>query len=352
MKQRVTRIFSHLDEEPDAIVIMNGAVADATFFYVTGYRNGLFEQSAAILYPDGSREVICPELEATAAGPDAHIYHGREEKRALFEELLAADTIGVNAPSISHRDATWLHEICSDASLVDISSAIRQARMVKDAGELRVIRQACIIAADVARELPAWLDDTVTESQVLAEIQYALGQRGATPSFPPIVAFGEHSALPHYTTGQAARAWPALVDFGARCHRYCSDITRTFVDGAEQEAVYETVRRGQQLALDMMRPGVEARDVHMAVDDFFTGAGYPSLPHGLGHSLGLEVHDGMSMGRESDVVLEEGMVVTVEPGIYLPGRWGIRIEDDVLVTRDGVDVLTGEGHAPFSPKSL
>jgi len=340
MKHRVKRIFARADNEPDVIVIMNGAVADATFFYVTGYRNGLFEQSAAILYPDGGLEVICPELEATAADPGAHVYHDREEKRALFEDLVAADTIGVNAPSVSYRDATWLREVCSDAALVDISSAVRQARMVKDTREIQAMRQACDIAADVARQLPAWLDDMVTESQVLAEIQYAMAQRGATPSFSPIVAFGEHSALPHYITGQAARAWPALVDFGARYHRYCSDITRTFVRGREQEAVHETVRQGQQLALDMMGPGVSARDVHMAVNDFFTGKGYPSLPHGLGHSLGLEVHDGMSMGRESDLVLEEGMVVTVEPGIYLADRWGVRVEDDVLITATGAEVLT------------
>lgn len=340
MKQRIQRLFAHLDEEVDAVAIVNGTAVDATFFWATGYRNGRFEQSAVILYPDGGREVICPELEATAADADAHVYHDSEEKHALFEELLTGDTIGVNAPSISYRDATMLQQLSSDAPLVDVSSAVRRARMVKDRAELQAIRRACAIAADVAAELSAWLDDEVTESQVLAEVQYALAQRGATPSFPPIVAFGEHSALPHYTTDEAALAWPALVDFGARYDRYCSDVTRTFVGGAEQEKAWETVRQAQALALDMMEPGVPARDVHAAVDDFFVREGYPRMPHSLGHSLGLEVHDGMSMGEESDVVLQEGMVVTVEPGIYLEDRWGVRIEDDVLVTQSGVDVLT------------
>ncbi len=340
MTQRIRRLFTHADEAVDAIAIVNGTAVDATFFWATGYRNGRFERSAVILYPDGSREVICPELEATAADADAHVYHDSEEKHALFEAHLTGDTVGVNAPSISYRDARWLQQLRSDASLVDVSSAVRRARMVKDRAEVQAIRSACDIAADVAAGLPAWLEDGVTESQVLAEVQYALARRGATSSFSPIVAFGEHSAVPHYTTGAAALAWPALVDFGARSDRYCSDVTRTFVDGAEQERVRETVRQGQALALDTMEPGVPARDVHAAVDDFFTRHGYPRMPHSLGHSLGLEVHDGVSLGRESDIVLREGMVVTVEPGIYLEDRWGVRIEDDVLVTRNGVDVLT------------
>jgi Xaa-Pro dipeptidase len=340
MKKRVKTIFAHAPDGVDAILIMNGSFPDPAFFYVAGYRNGLFERSAAILYPDGGIEVICPELEATAADPDAHVYHDREEKRDLFEELLAADTIGVNASMISHRDAIWLQELHPNVSLVDVSDAIRQARMVKDGDEIAAIRRACNIAAEVADMLPGLLEEDVSESQVLAEVQYALAQRGATPSFPPIVAFGRHSSLPHYTTGEAALAWPALVDFGARYHRYCSDVTRTFVGSDEQKEAHGTVREAQLHALDMMEPGVRARDVHAMVDDFFVGRGYPSLPHSLGHSIGLEVHDGVSLGRDSDLVLREGMVVTVEPGVYLDGRWGVRVEDDVLVTADGVDVLT------------
>lgn len=339
MTHRIRSIFAHVDEQLDAIVIMNGTAVDATFFYVTGYRNGLFERSAAIIHPDGSREVICPELEATAASQDAHVYHDKEEKRALFEEFLTGDTVGVNAESISYRDATWLQKRRPGMSLVDVSSAVRQARMVKDEREIAAIRRACEIAREVAAELPSYLDDGVTESDVLAELQYAMAKRGATPSFASIVAFGRHSALPHYTTGEAVLAWPALVDFGARYDRYCSDVTRTFVDGAEQEKVHETVQEAQALALDLMKPGVAARDVHATVDDFFDGRGYPRLPHSLGHSLGLEVHDGPSIRKESDVVLQEGMVVTVEPGIYLE-QWGVRVEDDVLVTHDGVHVLT------------
>ena len=340
VQKRIQCIFAYVDDPVDVIVIMNGAIADATFFYVTGYQHGLFEQSAAILYPDGCREIICPELEATAADSDAHIYHDQAEKRALFHEVLHGGSIGINAPWISHRDATWLQDQCREASLLDVSSAVRQARLVKDEPEIAAIRRACDIAVGVADELPVYLQDDMTESDVMAEVQYALAQRGATPSFPSIVAFGRHSALPHYTTGEAARAWPALIDFGARYHRYCSDITRTFTGSGTQEDVYQTVQEGQQLALDMMKPGVAAREVHASVDAFFTGQGYPSLPHSLGHSLGLEVHDGASLGQESDITLREGMVFTVEPGIYLKDRWGIRIEDNVLVTQDGIEILT------------
>ena len=123
---------------------------------------------------------------------------------------------------------------------------------------------------------------------------------------------------------------------------YVSDITRTFILSEERvlREVYSTVREAQQLAIDVIEPGVRAEDVYSRVKEFISKAGY-ELPHGLGHGIGLEVHEKPSLSEGSKDILREGMVLTVEPGIYLEGMFGVRIEDDVLVTRDGVKVLSG-----------
>jgi len=219
-----------------------------------------------------------------------------------------------------------------------VGDAIRRARMVKDREEIKRIKKAGEIASHVSDEVKSYLHEGVKESDILAEINYMMAKKGAMPSFDTIVAFGANSSLPHYTTGEKKFEFPALMDFGARYKRYCSDMTRTFVSGSEQSMVYEIVREGQEIAFDMMREGVEASAVQNEVDTFFSKHGFEKMMHSLGHSIGLEVHDGFSM--KEDFILKEGMVITIEPGIYLNNKWGIRIEDDVLVKRNGIEILT------------
>jgi Xaa-Pro aminopeptidase len=172
-------------------------------------------------------------------------------------------------------------------------------------------------------------------------------RRGAEPSFPSIVASGERGALPHAEpTGEPIpRGTLVTLDIGARLDGYCSDCTRTWATGElpdDLAEAYELVRRAQQAALDAVRPGPEGREVDAVARDIIEAAGHAEhFGHGLGHGVGLEVHEGPRLARTAEAALAAGNVVTVEPGVYLPGRGGVRIEDLVAVTEDGHRVLSG-----------
>jgi len=344
MRRRVKRLFSCAGEGVEAMVIVNSpGCIDYTFFYVTGYQHGLFEGAVAVLYPDGRREVVVPRLEASAAGPEVHVFANEEEKRQLLSPLLDVHTIGFHGQACPYTQFRTLQSLFPRATLTDVSSAVREARMVKDEEEIDALRRSGALAAEVARALPEMAEDADTEADIRAAVNYRLDRAGASPAFDTIVACGSHAALPHYTTGTAPRRRPILVDFGARYRRYCSDVTRTLAGpGEEQQRAHEAVREVQFLALDMIEPGVAAREIHERVNASLVRRGFSPLPHATGHSLGLEVHDGFSLSESSQVVLEPGMVMTVEPGVYISGRFGIRIEDDVLVTSRGCEVLTRE----------
>src|SRR4029079_15618664 len=186
-----------------------------------------------------------------------------------------------------------------------------------------------------------------TERAVARALEDAMRDRDAEPSFPTIVAAGPHGALPHAEPRDVEIPAGALVvgDWGARYQGYCSDCTRTVATGPvedEARAVYDLVLRAQRAALDAVRPGPEGKAVDAVARDLIAEAGHgDEFGHGLGHGVGLEVHEAPRLSRNSaEARLEPGNVVTVEPGVYLPGRGGVRIEDLVSVTADGCAVIS------------
>jgi Xaa-Pro aminopeptidase len=173
-------------------------------------------------------------------------------------------------------------------------------------------------------------------------------ERGAEdPSFPTIVAAGPNGALPHHDPRdvEIPRDTLVVIDMGARVDGYCSDCTRTFATGAlsdEAVGVYELVRRAQEEARVAVRAGAGCREVDAVARDVIEAAGHGErFGHGLGHGVGLEIHEGPRLAKTAEGELRAGAAVTVEPGVYLPGAFGVRIEDLVVVTDDGCDVLTG-----------
>ncbi len=358
MQSRVRRIFEKTKtrETPvDAIVLMNAVDPhlDMSFFYATDLmKGGLFERSAAILKPDGSVHVLTSPLEEGLArlAPEAEItiYNSQDEKAAWYKEHLGgAARVGINGAEVVHSSLEDLRTHAGGAELVDIARAILDARLVKDARELARMQRACDIASVVASEIPGMLTEGMKEYELAAEINYRMQKLGASgPSFSAIVAFGEPSAEPHYATGERklAKGDYVLTDFGCYFERYASDITRTCVFGAGSDKhrdVYETVLRAQEAALRAIKPGVKGGDVHTAAADVIADSPYKGrFIHSIGHSLGIAVHDGGALHPRHDLILEEGMVVTIEPGIYIPGFGGVRIEDDVVVTADGYRSLT------------
>src|SRR3954469_17335734 len=234
-----------------------------------------------------------------------------------------------------------------DVELVDAGGLVEQLREVKGDDELRAIAAAAALADGVYELLGEVGVGGRSERELARELERELRDRGADPSFPTIVASGAHGALPHAVPRDAPVEPGSLmiVDMGAQLDGYCSDCTRTFAIGdIDDQAleIYELVRGAQEAALDAVRPGAEAPAVDAVARDLIETAGYGErFGHGLGHGVGLEVHEGPRLAKTAEGELEAGNVVTVEPGVYLPGELGVRIEDLVVVGDNGPDVLTG-----------
>ncbi len=357
MKERVVRIFDRMDPKPDLVLLANSTDphVDQTFYYLFGVPSGLFEGSVAIAHPDGELDILSSPLEAEsaeqAAKNDPHVQvHvvNREDTDALVPKLAGnPGTIALHYRELTHDWFVRLEKVFPGAKWVDASEAIRRTRVTKDASELERLRKAAEIGSAVGREIPRLLKAGMTELELAAEMEYRMGRHGASGrSFATIVAFGPHSAEPHYQPGSARlKSGESIVcDFGAIYERYVSDITRSFHFGQrdeEMKRVHDTVEAAQRAALEAIRPGVPAKEVHLAAERVINDSPWKGrLTHGVGHSIGLAVHDGWGYGPKAEDLIEEGMAFTVEPGIYLPGKGGVRIEDDIVVTRDGYSFLT------------
>jgi Xaa-Pro aminopeptidase len=232
--------------------------------------------------------------------------------------------------------------------LVPAGGLVEELREVKDEGELRAIRAAAALADDALRAVLERGLAGRSERDVARELEQGLRERGAEePSFPAIVAAGAHAALPHAVPRdvEIPRGGLVLVDWGAKLDGYCSDCTRTFAVGEPQQQalnVYELVRSAQEQALEATRPGAGYPEVDGVARALIEEAGHGEhFGHGLGHGVGLEVHEGPRLAKTAEGELVPGNVVTVEPGVYLPGELGVRIEDLVTVTADGAESFSG-----------
>ena len=233
-------------------------------------------------------------------------------------------------------------------TLVSLSGEVEMLRAVKDAEEIAEIREAVRLAARGFDFLKATLTPDMTELNAAHELEHAMRRFGAEGvSFPPIVAVDDRAALAHYEPGRRSigGAKQLLVDWGAETSlRYKSDLTRVLLFGKPAKKlaqVYDVVLKANERAIRAIKPGVTCKSIDAKARSYIEKAGYGRrFGHGLGHGIGLDIHEMPRFAPNSETVLEPGMVVTVEPGIYLPGWGGVRIEDDVLVTRDGYENLS------------
>ena len=222
--------------------------------------------------------------------------------------------------------------------------------MVKDADEIAAIRRACAIADAAFAHIITVIRPGMTECEVAAEMEYFMRREGSErPAFTTIVASGVRGSLPHgvASTKEIAHGELVTMDFGAVYEGYCSDITRTICVGradAHQRERYDAVLAAQERALAALHPGVTGIEADRVARDALAEKNLAQyFGHGLGHSLGLEIHEEPRLSKSCPVALQENMLITDEPGIYIPGWGGIRIEDTVLITHDGAEPLT---HAP------
>jgi len=354
VRERIKNIFHNSKKNIDAIIIKNSnyPFIDNNLFYVTGLSKGLFEGSLAILYPDGTINLIVSKLEAETASKsnlNISIYKDKKEFEEIVEKLTSSlKVIGINCMGISYSEYYKIKKLIKKSRFVDVSDSFVNTRLVKDKNEIQQIKKACNISDDVMKKIPDLLCEGMHEYEIAAEIDYLMQKLGADkPAFDTISSFNKNTAEPHYSHGKTLlnKGYFTLFDFGANYQKYNSDITRTFVFGKsdkKQREMYETVLSAQQTGLDIIKAGISGDKVHNAVEKYINNTKFKGcFIHSTGHSLGINVHDGSAgLSPKSKVILKENMVFTVEPGVYIPGYGGVRIEDDIIVKKDGIELLT------------
>ncbi len=231
-------------------------------------------------------------------------------------------------------------------SFVSAEEKLRKLRMIKSEKEIVKIREACRLA-DLAVEIGVHeIAEGKTEMEILATIEFEMKKMGYEMSFSTMVLTGANAASPHGTPGmtKVQRGDLVLFDLGVVYDGYCSDITRTVAYGdinEKQAEIYETVRKAQEAAISVSKPGISCAELDLTAREIIREKGYGNyFPHRLGHGLGISVHEYPSITETNPLRLQEGMVYTIEPGIYVPNVAGVRIEDDVYITETGYEILT------------
>ena len=342
-------------EHVDAIFISSPANMKA----VSGF------SGEGYLYVSSSRNMVVTDfryiIAAKAECPGWQIIDMQGEYFAPLVEALLEDQTELLGYEMEHITMHQFNQICNlyrekgagQLEFQNIDDALRNLRMVKSKEEICRIEKAEAIGdaafLSVLKELKAGL----TEKEVAAKLEFAMKCLGADGlSFDTIAASGINSAMPHAVpTDKKLEAGDFLtMDFGCRYHGYCSDMTRTVVIGKaskKQKEIYDLVLTAQEMVLENVKPGMTGKEADAIARDFLKSAGYgDNFGHGLGHSVGLEIHETPCFSKREDRIIKPGMVITVEPGIYIEGFGGVRIEDVICITENGCRNLT------HSPKHL
>ena len=325
------------------------------YFYLTGFSG---EDSAVLLTPRDVHVISDGRFDESSKKecPWARIWM---RKGLLNDEIAKAckqlkiKSLAVQPDHLTVGDHATLIKLNKQTRLRNAPEIVARLRCGKSAIELTAIRKALRIAEQAFLATRDSIRIGQTELELAARLEYEMKRRGASePAFPTICAEGRNAALPHASPGnrKIKRGSAILFDWGARVGGYCSDLTRMVFVGnmpCEIGEVYGIVLEAQRRAIAGIRPGERMCDIDALARSFIADAGYgKAFNHGLGHGLGLNVHEAPSLSWRSKEKLEAGMVVTVEPGVYLPGLGGVRIEDDVLVTPGGRRVLSRLSRKP------
>ena len=266
-----------------------------------------------------------------------------EAAAKLLKKLKSVQTVAVEkSTSFAAFGALKKHV---KLRLKTIANVIEAQRECKDSSEINTIRAAASVSARALKQIRRYVKAGVTESELAGRLDFEIRKLGARNSFETIVAFGPNASRPHHQPSERRlrKADTVLIDFGARYKGYCSDITRSFAVGKPTrlfEKVYDAVEQAQAAAIKLIKAGVKIQQVDAAARDAIRKCDLPVYEHGTGHGFGLEIHELPFLKADAKGRLKAGEVITIEPGIYIPGKLGVRIEDDVLVTETGDKILT------------
>ncbi len=346
MQERIKGCHDIMEEKQlDALLI----TSSSNRFYLSGFTG----TAGNLLITSAGDNYLITDFRYTEQAEDqvedfevVEITRNRQKKLAEFIAEKDISSLGFEDDDVSYKKYRRLDELCDGIALVPLGGDVSDLRLTKTESEIEKIVDAIRIAESAFQELLNYIEPGIKEKDIAAELEYLLRQRGGEgPSFDFIVASGRRSALPHGVASdkELEKGDFVTIDFGTFYQGYCSDLTRTLILGEpdeKQREIYELVLEAHKRAINMIEPGMTGREADATARDLIEERGYGEyFGHGLGHGLGVEVHEGPRVSRESDDELRPGMVFTDEPGIYIPDFGGVRIEDDLLLTEDGCEVL-------------
>lgn len=356
MEHRLKLVSTYLQEQEIDVAFIN---SPENFFYLTGFLTDPHERLLGLLlFPGAEPIAVLPGMEKgqlleSGWTYDIIGYADHEDPWGLIKQEIGQRginnirTVGIEKNVLSYGRSESFLGLFEKQAVVDVEGYLNELRVVKDAQEIAIMREAAELADFGVKVGTDALREGITEMEVLAGIEYELKKKGvAQMSFSTMVLFGEKSGQPHGNPGdrKLKKGDFVLFDLGVVWKGYTSDITRTFAFHSvsdEQKQIYETVRLALEASLAISKPGTRIGDLDQTARDLITEAGYGELfPHRIGHGLGINVHEFPSMSHLNDGILKEGMTYTIEPGIYDPSVGGVRLEDDVLITADGYQTLT------------
>jgi len=355
MSERTNYISAFLKEQGIDLAVIT---SKANVFYFSGVYAEPHERVMAVLVDvTGKHVLFCPALEASivAASPwegDVVTYEDHENPFDRLAELFKTfehsnNRIGIEGEHMTFSRYQELSSHLENAAILDIGESLQALRLKKTPEEIAILQEAAALADEAIEIGKQAIRPGITEIEVIAEIEYEMKKKGVREmSFDTLVLFGANSADPHGVPGDRViqEGDFVLFDLGVIWKGYCSDITRTFIYGQaseEQTKIYETVRQALEAATKASQIGTTLGSLDKAARDVITEAGYGQyFTHRVGHGLGIEVHEFPSLASNNLLTAEAGIVYTLEPGIYVPGVGGVRIEDDIHLTAEGPVALT------------
>jgi len=357
---RLPRLRSHLGDAGIEALLVTNLV---NVRYLTGFNGSAAELlvggDEALLVTDGRyRTQAAEQLDSAGLSGVVEIFVGKvqPQRQALAGAVtrMGAGRVGLEAESVTWASKRRIAEVLSTAELVPTEGLIEQLRLVKDEGELQRMAAAAAIADAALGEVLEMLGRRRSEEEVALALDTAMRRLGAEDrAFDTIIASGPNAAKPHArpSARTISEGDCVVIDFGAICEGYRSDMTRTFCVGREPEGemarVFSVVAESQAAGVARVTSGIEAGAVDRVCREVIADAGWAErFEHGTGHGVGLDIHEAPTVSEGSTAILAPGFVVTVEPGVYLPGVGGVRIEDTVVVTEDGCRALTGFAKDP------
>lgn len=353
---RLARLRARLrDETFDTVLVLQGENRR----YLSGFtgQDGQCDESAGALLLTSERQILATdsryETQAKAEAPGFEVVCYREGLASALPDILRTlqtERLGFECIRVSYlqfqRMEVQLKKAALSVALIPSENLVEGLRMTKEPQEIEAIRQSLSMAESVYSSVVKTLSAGMREKELAWAIEKGLREAGAeSVAFPPIVATGPRAALPHSipTDRIVQEGEPILFDWGARLNGYCSDVSRTIVLGRADDTfheVYRAVLDAQSMAIEAMRPGVNTQQVDRIARDHIASKGFGDyFGHALGHGVGLATHEKPNLSPLRPMTLEAGMITTVEPGIYIPGWGGVRLENMVVVKEDGAEVL-------------